>query len=207
VDQSNGLVLALGFNENTGTTLTDASGKGNTGTALNTTWTTGKYGSALAYNGVSSWSTVTSSVSLNLSNGLTLEAWVYPTSTGTWRTILMKELDAIYYLYAAGNAGPGGGINISGYQEAFGTTVLPVNTWAHVAATWNRTTLVVYVNGVQVASKAIAGTLMTTTNPLRIGGNSKWGEYFAGKIDEIRIYNRALSSAEIQTDMNTPINP
>jgi Concanavalin A-like lectin/glucanases superfamily len=40
---------------------------------------------------------------------------------------------------------------------------------------------------------------------LRIGGNSVWGEYFQGSIDEIRIYNRALSPAEIQADMNTAI--
>jgi hypothetical protein len=40
---------------------------------------------------------------------------------------------------------------------------------------------------------------------LRIGGNAVWGEYFAGSIDEVRIYNRALTAAQITTDMNTPI--
>ena len=47
---------------------------------------------------------------------------------------------------------------------------------------------------------------MSSTQPLRIGGNQVWGEYFAGLIDEVRIYNRALSAAEIQTDMNTPVS-
>ena len=47
--------------------------------------------------------------------------------------------------------------------------------------------------------------MVTTTSPLRIGGNSTWGEYFAGKIDEVRVYNRALSSSEIQADMNTAL--
>jgi len=84
-DPANGLVLALGFNENAGTTLTDASGKGNTGTTTNTTWTTGKYGSALTYNGTNSWSTIPSSASLNLASSLTLEAWVYPTANTGWR--------------------------------------------------------------------------------------------------------------------------
>ena len=42
-------------------------------------------------------------------------------------------------------------------------------------------------------------------NPLRIGGNSTWGEYFAGMIDEVRIYSRVLTATEIATDMNTPI--
>jgi hypothetical protein len=47
--------------------------------------------------------------------------------------------------------------------------------------------------------------MQTSTQPLRIGGNSIWGEYFSGAIDEVRIYNRALSAAEIAADMNTPI--
>jgi hypothetical protein len=62
-----------------------------------------------------------------------------------------------------------------------------------------------YVNGVQVASRAQTGAIATSTNPLQIGGDSFYGQYFAGRIDEVRIYNRALSVAEIQTDMNTPL--
>ena len=55
-----------------------------------------------------------------------------------------------------------------------------------------------YVNGTQVASRAQTGTIQTTTNPLWIGGNSPYGEYFKGLIDEVRVYNRALTQAEIQ---------
>ena len=49
------------------------------------------------------------------------------------------------------------------------------------------------------------GSASVTSGALRIGGNSVWGEYFRGSIDEVRIYNRALSGGEIQTDMGTPI--
>src|SRR5262249_10569597 len=49
------------------------------------------------------------------------------------------------------------------------------------------------------------GNMTTSTSPLRMGGNSVWGEYFKGLIDEVRIYNRALSGAEIQSDRDTPI--
>jgi hypothetical protein len=42
---------------------------------------------------------------------------------------------------------------------------------------------------------------------LRFGGNSVWGEFFAGRIDEVRLYNRALAAAEIQANMNAPIQP
>jgi hypothetical protein len=44
-----------------------------------------------------------------------------------------------------------------------------------------------------------------STGALRIGGNAIWGEYFRGSIDEVRIYNRALSPAEVQVNMGTPI--
>ena len=152
--------------------------------------------------------TVNDSSSLDLTNAVTLEAWVYPSVNTGWRTIMMKELDAIYYLYASSATNrPGVGVNIGGYQEIFGTSTLPLNTWSHVAGTYNGATLRVYVNGVQVASKAQSGTLLRTTSPLRIGANTQWGEYFGGRIDEVRIYNRALTQAEIQADMNTPVGP
>ena len=47
--------------------------------------------------------------------------------------------------------------------------------------------------------------MTTSNNPLRIGGNAVWSEWFAGQIDEVRVYNRALTTAEIQTDMTAPI--
>jgi hypothetical protein len=56
-----------------------------------------------------------------------------------------------------------------------------------------------------VASTNISGSIPASTGPLRIGGNSLWGEFFDGRIDEVRIYSRALSIAEITVDMNTPI--
>ena len=49
----------------------------------------------------------------------------------------------------------------------------------------------------------MSGSILTSNSPLRIGGNGIWGEWFNGLIDEVRVYNRALSPAEIQNDMNT----
>ena len=62
-----------------------------------------------------------------------------------------------------------------------------------------------YVNGTQVASTLVTGSYQVNGNPLWIGGNAVYGEHFQGKLDELRIYSRALSPAEIQTDMNTSI--
>jgi hypothetical protein len=58
---------------------------------------------------------------------------------------------------------------------------------------------------VLAASQSIAGTISVSTGPLRIGGNSIWGEFFQGRIDDVRVYNRALTQGEIQSDMNTPL--
>ena len=65
--------------------------------------------------------------------------------------------------------------------------------------------LSVYVNGALVASRAVSDAIVTATGALRLGGHSIWGEYFQGRLDEVRIYNRALSAPEIQSDMQTPI--
>jgi hypothetical protein len=72
--------------------------------------------------------------------------------------------------------------------------------------TYDRTRLRLYVNAVEVASIAATANIMTSSGALRIGGNAVWGEWFAGLIDEVRIYNRALSQAELEDDMDTPIN-
>jgi hypothetical protein len=61
------------------------------------------------------------------------------------------------------------------------------------------------VNGTQVATGTLTGSALTSSSPLRIGGNSVWGEWFSGAIDEVRIYNRALTATEIATDRDTAI--
>jgi concanavalin A-like lectin/glucanase superfamily protein len=82
-----------------------------------------------------------------------------------------------------------------------------LNTWSHLAMTYNGSSMRLYVNGALVATRAQTGNATVSTGVLRIGGNGVWGEYFTGAIDEVRIYNRALSAAEIQADMNTRIRP
>jgi hypothetical protein len=64
-----------------------------------------------------------------------------------------------------------------------------------------------YVNGTLVASTPHTGAIQTSTNPLQIGGDSLYGQYFAGLIDNVRIYNVALTAAQIQTDEATPVVP
>jgi hypothetical protein len=52
----------------------------------------------------------------------------------------------------------------------------------------------------------VSGTIPVSTGALRFGGNGVWGEWFQGRLDDVRLYNRALTTAEIQGDMNTPVS-
>lgn len=206
-----GLVAAYGFNEGSGTTAGDSSGGGRNGTLSNATWSTaGRFGNALAFNGTNAWVTVNDANALDLTNGMTLEAWVNPTANSGWRTVLLKERPGslAYALYSADDTGqpPAGYVNRGGIDvNATGTSALPLNTWSHLATSYDGAALRLYVNGTLVQTRALSGNISTSNNPLRIGGNAVWGEYFGGLIDEVRVYNRALTPAEIQTDMNTPI--
>ena len=138
---------------------------------------------------------------------MTLEAWVNPSLVnGAWRDVIYKGNDN-YYLEAdsTGIKPVAGGTFGGSNGNAIGTGALTVNTWAHLAGTYDGATLRLYVNGVQVSSVAKTGAITASTNALQIGGDSIYGQYFPGTIDEIRIYNRALSATEIQSDMNTPL--
>ena len=77
---SEGLIAAYGFNEGLGTTVNDAAGLTGLGAINGAAWTTGKYGAALAFNGTSNWVTIGSTNALNLTTGMTLEAWVRPSN-------------------------------------------------------------------------------------------------------------------------------
>jgi len=206
-----GLVAAYSFNEGSGTTVNDLSGNANNGSASGTTWATaGKYGRALSFNGMNALVTVPDAQSLDLTTGMTLEAWVNPNALGgVWRTVIFKERPGgmLYSLYANNGAPnrPLGQLFLGNVeQNAAGPSAVPVNTWTHLATTYNGSALRLYVNGVLGTTFAVSGGLAATTNPLRIGGNSIWGEYFNGLIDDVRVYNRALTAAEIQNDMATP---
>ena len=208
-----GLVGAWGFDETTGLTANDASGSGNPGTLSGPTRiTTGRFGPALSFDGTNDIVNINDAASLDLSTALTLEAWVYPTGLGSrWRTLLFKEQTGqlTYGMYAHTDKGrPSGNLfpTAGGEQFVDGTAALPLNTWSHLAMTWDGITMRLFLNGSQVASRAQGGTLVNGARPLRIGGNTIWSEWFLGRIDEVRVYNRALTQPEVAGDMNKAVS-
>ena len=75
-----GLVVALGFDEGTGATSNDTSGFAHHAALSNTAWTPSGVRSALTFNGTTSWATIADTTTLDLTTGMTLSAWVRPTS-------------------------------------------------------------------------------------------------------------------------------
>ena len=140
-----------------------------------------------------------------------MEAWVNPSGAANdWRTVMFKEQ----------TGGPGlRALLEHGLQPAERPCrrrrrpqrerhrAVAANTWTHLAATYDGANLRLYVNGTQVGDAWPTGSMSASTGVLRIGGNDVWWEWFQGLIDEVRVYNRALSAAEIQADMTTAVGP
>ena len=209
-----GLVLALGFDETSGTTAFDRSGGNQHGVVSGAVPVPGKAGGALQFDGRDDFVTVADSAALDLTLGMTLSAWVNPSAFSGWETVMLKERGVgalAYALYAqdggtlgGGFDGPAGTIHVgSSDHPVRGTSALPLHLWTHLATTYDGAVQRIYVDGVLAGSRPQTGSIAVSSGALRIGGNNSWAdEFFAGLLDEVRVYNRALSAAEIEADMN-----
>jgi len=206
---SGSLAAAFSF-DGLGGLLNDSSGNQNTGTlGPMVVPTSGKYAGGLVFNGAN-YVTINDSDSLDLTTGLTLEAWVNPSvPIRYWSTVVLKEQpDFLVYGLFAGSPGGRPAFYISSpfLVGVEGSNALPVKTWSHLAATYDGVTLRLYVNGVEVGNTVSIGSIVTSSEPLRMGGNAIWSEYFTGVLDEVRVYGRALTAGEISMDLGTPIS-
>ncbi|HEX6273899.1 MAG TPA: LamG-like jellyroll fold domain-containing protein, partial [Polyangiaceae bacterium] len=207
---TNGLVAAYDFEEGTGSTAADVSGTGNTGTLSGATWSTaGRRGKALSFDGTDDRVVIPDSSSLDLTSGMTVMAWAKPASTASdWQTLVIKELDSEELAYALYAADGSGAVNAHVRADNFSEGVFgdhhPLRTdrWTHVAATYDGSAFSLYVNGRLNNSVDVSGAIATSSDPLSVGGNSIWGEWFNGLIDEVRVYDRGLSSSEVALEMD-----
>ena len=205
------LVLAMGFEEVDGAAASDSSVFGNDGLVAGAGRTDdGRFGRALSFDGLNDQVRIDDDDSLDLTDAMTLSAWVKPDVVTDWRTVLLKEDPAIgdlaYSLYAAQPAGgPSAYVRAGTLAATVSPQQLPVDAWSHLAVVYDGTTLSVYQDAAVVASVPYPGGINTTSGVLSIGGNAVWGEWFSGLIDEVRVYDRALDASEVLADSLTPI--
>lgn len=202
-EPSEGLVAAYSFDEGEGTLAADSVG-GHDGTVQNASWAPGKFGPALRFKGV--WServSVPSSPDLEFTGPFTIDTWIRPVASGEWMPIVFKENGGSEsYGLEADDSTPGipeGFVGSGGeFTEVEASEALPLHSWSYLAVTFDGEDLRLYVDGTLVGTKAA---------PAPEGGSGvlKIGPNFKGKIDELRLYERALDLEEIQTDESTPI--
>ncbi|MHC1706374.1 MAG: LamG-like jellyroll fold domain-containing protein [Bacteroidales bacterium] len=178
------------------------------------------------FNGSSSFVRINTMNGLDVTNQLTIEAWIYPkafASGSAGNSIFCKHAWGTsmygYVLRCGGSgqlsfniAGAVGGSPV-GWKEVLSPLgALSLNTWQHVAATFDGSVLTLYVNGAVSGSFGFAGTIYPSIGyKARIGAlaDTVWSmsRYFNGMIDEVRVWNRALSPMEITSGMNDHIDP
>jgi concanavalin A-like lectin/glucanase superfamily protein/parallel beta helix pectate lyase-like protein len=219
---ASGPVASWSFDEGSGQTAADGSGNSNTATLGVTTavessdplWVQGRMSNALQFDGSSSRVTVPGSPTINNLSAFTYAAWIYPTGAGGggYGRIFAKEsstgFDDFYFL---GNTAIEADINntVGTQFAARAAATLAWNAWSHVAVTYNDSgdrKLHLYLNGSEVAysrQDVTSGTLRTTSNTLMTGNRIAGDRSFQGKIDDARVYNRALSSSEVAALFNS----
>ena len=192
----------------------DDSGNGNDGTVYGATWTTGKFGGALSFDGVDNYVSVPDDAALDVLGDITISAWVYCTRSGSYQAIVTKCVGGgarnnPFDFRTTSNATPNLAFvraDAIAHERVYSTVAIPMSQWHHVSVRVENNIPDFYVNG--FVTRKYADTTFTRTptgnaNPLLIGRRDD-GLYFNGLIDEVRIYNRALSGSEIMALVPEP---
>lgn len=214
---TNGLIAYYKFDGN----LADSSGNNNHGTNFGSQFTTDKNGmssKAVNFNGTSAYINVPASTSLNsVQNELSISAWVNITDWYHWAefsyaALLCKSNTSTSTQYRFSLLNNAFDV-ISNQKKFYKLIPTPFNTgtWYHVTVTKKGDSCSLYVNGNIMETAVNSGTFPSdSTQPLEIGRDYAGSmEYYNGKMDELRIYNRALTDQEvtnIYNNINTSIN-
>jgi len=205
---SSGLIAHWKFDEASGAEVTDNSGGKHDGKLLGAARVAGKSGGAIECK-QDALVEVPHAASLDgFKNGLTVSAWVKRDADTTWNMIISREIKAgpseYFGLAVVKNKAlfsvDGDGAH---YKNIKSDEDLPAGEWIHLAGTYDNQEFKLYVNGRLVKSAPYAVPFQfADTNPLIIGGNTNsrgktWVDFFHGLIDEVRLFNRFLTEAEI----------
>jgi hypothetical protein len=201
-------LAAYGFNEALGSTTADASGHGFNGRLVNLpVWTSGHSGNAVLFDGLNDKISLPSTLDVS-QLPFTLEAWIMPSSAsrGDWRAIFSKRnsYSSSEMRFDVGLSNGSGKIYLTTAQSFVKFWYAPpLNTWTHVAIVAQSSGTRLYVNGILKQTLAPITLGNAPTAFVTIGNTGDDDDPFAGVIDDLRLYDRALSASEIQTDMTS----
>jgi len=189
------------FDEGNGTIAYDYSGNDNDGTIYGANWTDGKFGKALSFDGVDDYVEVPDSESLDITDAITIEAWIKTNTSGVVQVVLNKNF--AYQLRVAENLRITGYVYTDSWHYINSYSSIEPNVWYHIVLTYDKSlasgNLKLYINREEAANPVDeTGTISSNAYNLLIGARLAIPiDLFSGIIDEVRIYNRALSEEEI----------
>ncbi len=210
-EQHPNLVAAWGFDEGSGLAARDSS-EHNVPLTIDVglTWVTGHTGTALSNTGAGS-----AHRTWNLTTQITMMGWARPTDLtagtnraimGVWSTADSTGATQFAVWAQRGDFGTAnvlqGNARINGGLVSIAGSALTVNTWAHVAITYNGSTFKLFLNGTEVASTTNAGTLDTSALNFSVASGPT-----NVQVDDVRIFNTPLTAAQITAQMNDPVAP
>jgi hypothetical protein len=193
------------LDEGTGSTVIDWSGHGNHGTINGDPQGAPGYdGDALEFDGSGDYVNFGNPPDLTITQEITVMCWFKVAAfSKTWETILAKG-DNSYRLSRGGGTGDATHFGVSGTSADYfnGTTIVTDDQWHHIAGVFNGTQAMIYIDGVLDTAVASTGSINVSSYALYIGENSQaTGRHLTGLIDDVRLYNKALSLEEIQQAM------
>lgn len=199
-DVEAGLVGYWKFDESTGTIAYDSSGNAMQGASYGGVTRVASAscaaGACLAFDGKTGYVSATNTTPLSALSAFTWSAWIYPTAANAITDIMdngsscvLQYSDKQNVLFSISSGGPVHLVTSNG--------MAPLNTWSHVVATFDGSNMEIYINGAQDTATGTGGVPTPTTTPFYIGAGPSAVNPFSGNIDDVRIYNRALSASEI----------
>ena len=203
------LVLHLSFDEGSGDTVKDHSSYGNDAKVKGAKWGEGKFGGGMKF-GANAFCEIADNDSLDLTTALTISMWTKVSKAGDTQSGLEKQpawQDGEYNLCPE----YGGGVLLQAKDlpaACADTAITPTNVldnkWHSIAGTWDGKVIKVYIDGEMKKELPCVGKLKVGNGAAYVGSRGGTARWVLGSLDEIKVYNRALSPAEIKKDMENP---
>ena len=198
---SEGLVAYWKFDDGSGNTATDSAGINHGTLSGDPTWTAGRISGALNFDGDGDYVSV-GPVAPLAGNTVTAQAWIRTSEyAGIWNPVLTQNAGNGYYFYISSGRPAFYIVVGAAYVQAISQDAINPNEWCHVAGTNDGSNLKLYVDGQLKDSDNSTGFLGVSSNAY-IGCEPASSLYFNGLIDDVRIYNRAVSESEFQDIAN-----